>query len=350
MVSNTPWLSTVEQFDDEAIASVAVRLAPKGRIDTKTLLRLHLGMSDLSTSSIAARPDAVAELAALGSFNLEKLSLGGWKVFKDRTEFLGFELPVGWLVPERRRVAPGRLTADGENARIRNTWLLSGLPCDIETGEVLLDRCPSCLNLLGWNNLQHVWCCQVCTIDLRSIVPKPCPPETFSATKELACYLFDREPRLPAPVDAMPSLDILKLSAWLGHFGALPGELNLAIGPKNAPGGFVLLKRWPLSFDEIVFDRMGASTSADLAKGDLISRMKAAGELLISVDRLPSAVARQVVKCRLMTLFGLPPNFNEAFRDVMEPAGLASFSSGLDGRPLYQRDQARTGQYPDRTD
>jgi hypothetical protein len=130
----------------------------------------------------------------------------------------------------------------------------------------------------------------------------------------------------------MPSLDILKLSAWLSHFGALPGELSLAIGPKNAPAGFVQLKRWPLSFDEIVFDRMGASTSADLAKGDLISRMKAAGNLLISVDRLPSAVARQVVKSRLMTLFGLPPNFNEAFRDVMEPIGLASFSSGLDGR------------------
>jgi hypothetical protein len=318
MVSNTPWLSTVQQFDDEAIASVAVRLAPMGKISTDTLLRLHLGMIDQSISTIATRPDAIAELAALGSLNLGRLSLGAWKAFKDRTEFLGYELPVGWLVPERRRVAPGRLAADGENARIKNTWLLSGMPCDLETGEVLLDRCPACFNLLGWRNLQHVWSCQVCKIDLRSIAPKPCPLETFTAAKELARYLFDREIRLPAPVDALPSLDILKLSAWLSHFRALSGELSLAIAPKNAPAGFFQLKRWPLSFDEIVFDRMGASTSQDLAKGDLISRMKAAGDLMISVDRLPSAVARQVVKSRLMTLFGLPPSLSEAFQDVME--------------------------------
>lgn len=92
MIPNTPWLKTVPQFDDEAIASVAVRLAPMGRIDTDTLLRLHLDMPGQSISAIATRPDAIAELVALGSFDLDRLCLGAWKIFKDRTRFLGREM------------------------------------------------------------------------------------------------------------------------------------------------------------------------------------------------------------------------------------------------------------------
>jgi hypothetical protein len=143
MIPNTPWLKTIPQFDDEAIASVAVRLAPMGRIDADKLLRLHLDMRWESVSAIAGKPEAIAELAALGSFDLQRLSMGAWKLFKDRVEFLGREL--GWFLRERRRVAPARLAADGNDARIRNLWLVSAVPCDVESGEVLLDRCPSCI-------------------------------------------------------------------------------------------------------------------------------------------------------------------------------------------------------------
>jgi hypothetical protein len=197
MTSNTPWLKTIEQFDDEAIASVAVRLAPIGKVDTDTLLRLHLDMTGQSAPTIAARPKAIAELAALGSFDRSRLSMGAWTIFKGRTEFLGCQLPIGWLMPERRRVAPGRLATDGVNARIRNLWLLSAMPCDLEAGEVLLERCPECLNLLGWRNLPNVWSCQSCKLDLRSIAPKSCPPEAFAQAKELAQYLLNRDGQLP---------------------------------------------------------------------------------------------------------------------------------------------------------
>jgi TniQ len=162
MVRNTAWLKTVQQFDDEAIASLAVRLAPMGRTDVDSLLRLHLDMGGQSVSTIASKPAAIAELAALGSFDLQRLSTGAWRAFKDRTEFLGRELPVGWFSPERRRVAPGRLVDDGEHARIRNIWLISAIPCDIETGEALLDRCSSCLSPLGWTKIRSVWSCTGC--------------------------------------------------------------------------------------------------------------------------------------------------------------------------------------------
>ena len=69
-----PGLKTIEQFDDEAIASVAVRLAPMGRIEIGALLRLHLNMDKQSAATIASRPHATAELAALGSFDLQTLS------------------------------------------------------------------------------------------------------------------------------------------------------------------------------------------------------------------------------------------------------------------------------------
>lgn len=319
MRSNIPWLRTIEQFEDEAIASTAVRLAPMGRIDTDTLLSLHLGMTDQSVSTIASRADAIAELAALGSFDHAKLSKGAWRMFKDRIEFLGCVLPVGWLVPERRRLAPGQMASAGENARVKNTWLLSGLICDVETGETLLDRCPACLNLLAWRNLPNIWSCQVCKLDLRSVTPRQSPPEAVAAVRELARYLLERDIRLPAPLGDLPSPDVLKFSAWLSYFRWLPEDLGLAISPKNAPAGFLLLKRWPTCFDEIVLERMKASTAEDLAKGDVISRIKAAGTLSSSVARLPSAAAQAIVKSRLETLFGFVDGSSEGFQDVMVP-------------------------------
>lgn len=332
MIPNTPWVSTVQQFDDEAIASLAVRLAPMGRIDTDTLLRLHLDMRGQSVSTIATKPNAIAELAALGSFDPERLSMGAWENFKDRTEFLGREFPVGWFVPERRRVAPARLAADGENARIRNVWLVAAMPCDVETGEVLLDRCPACLNLLGWTNLRTVWTCQACDFDLRFAAPRLCPPETFAAAKELASFIFDRGVRLPPPLDELPSLDLLKLCSWLAHVRMLPAELFLGITAKNAPAGFAQVKRWPHSFDETVFDLLGASTGDDLIEGNVIWS-KAAGGLLATIDRLSSAKAREVVRSRLAALLGLPPGFTEALRDVTEPRIPLGISiTGLDRR------------------
>lgn len=319
MIPNTAWLKSVEQFDDEAIASLAVRLAPVGKIDIDTLLRLHLDMFSLSVSTIASRPGAIAELAALGSFDLERLSGGAWKIYKDRTEFLGCEFPAGWFDPERRRVAPGVLAADGANARVRNLWLLSAMPCDIVTGEALLDRCPACLNLLGWTKLQHVWSCQICGFDLRSERPRYSPPETFAAANELARYVIDRRIGLPPPLDDLPCLDLLKLASWMAYFRGIPERLFLNVTAKNAADGFAQLKRWPISFDAIVIELIGAETSDDLAEGDVITRSMAAAGLLASIERLSSASARELVKARLAEVLGLGKESIEAFHEVMEP-------------------------------
>jgi hypothetical protein len=91
---------------------------------------------------------------------------------------------------------------------------------------------------------------------------------------------------------------------------------GLAISAKNGAAGFSQLKRWPDSFDEVALDLLGASTRGDLEIGDVITRSMAVAGLMTSIDRLPSAEARDVVKSRLMELLGL--NFPDDVRDVME--------------------------------
>jgi hypothetical protein len=275
MIPNTPWLRTVQQFDDEAIASTVVRLAPAGRIDVDTLLRLHFDMENRSPSTIASKPDLIRELAALGSFDLQRLAAGAWRDFKDRTEFLGCELPSGWFDPARRRVAPARLAADGDDARIRNIWLLSAMRCDVDTGESLIDRCPACLNQLGWWKVRQVWACQSCNFDLRQADPAHAPPETFSAAKSLASYILDRKGQLPPSLDGLSCLDVLKLSAWLAYFRAIPERLFLNVSAQNAAEGFVQLKRWPASFDETVQELLGGPNIDDHLESDVISRSMA---------------------------------------------------------------------------
>jgi hypothetical protein len=65
----------------------------------------------------------------------------------------------------------------------------------------------------------------------------------------------------------------------------------------------------------VALDLLGASTRGDLEIGDVITRSMAAAGLMTSIDRLPSAEARDV-KSRLMELLGL--NFPDDVRDVME--------------------------------
>lgn len=93
------------------------------------------------------------------------------------------------------------------------------------------------------------------------------------------------------------------------------------------------MKRWPHSFDEIVLERLGAPKYGDLTTMDAISRTKLAGGLMTSIDRLPSAKARELVRSRLMEVLGLQADFVEASHLVTEPVmSLPISSSGLDGR------------------
>jgi hypothetical protein len=187
------------------------------------------------------------------------------------------------------------------------------------TGEALLDRCPACLNLLGWTKLQHVWSCQICGFDLRSERPRYSPPETFAAADKLARYVIDRRVGLPPPLDDLPCLDILKLASWMAYFRGIPERLFLNVTAKGAAEGFAQLKRWPGSFDAIVVKLLGVSTSDDLAGGDVITRSAAAAGVLASIERLSSASAREVVKARLAEVLGLGKESIEAFHEVMEP-------------------------------
>jgi hypothetical protein len=179
----------------------------------------------------------------------------------------------------------------------------------------LLDRCPSCLKLLGWTKLPNVWSCATCKFDLRTAAPKWCPPETVAAAKALIEHIVNQEIAMPAPLGELPFLDILKTAGWLAYFRALPNDLNLAVSAKNAALGFSQLRRWPDSFDEVVLNLLGAN----MATNDTIMRHSAAARITTAIDRLSSGQARDLIKARLMHVLRVDPEFTAAFHAVTEP-------------------------------
>jgi hypothetical protein len=69
--------------------------------------------------------------------------------------------------------------------------------------------------------------------------------------REIAdCARLKRTLPLPEPFKSFSVLEIFSAMSWFGRFVGL--DRHLKNGPANAIKGYVALKRWPQSFDEIV--------------------------------------------------------------------------------------------------
>jgi hypothetical protein len=138
-----------------------------------------------------------------------------------------------------RRLAPGVLANDRLNGREpyhRLYWAISALPCDPSSGEMLIERCPSCQQILTWSNATDVARCGTCRLRLWAVEPRmPRGDDVevveffrglFSPSMETREAFRDR---LPAQLKTWPEGAVLELVNVLGYF-----ETHLCV-PHQAP-------------------------------------------------------------------------------------------------------------------
>src|SRR6476620_6527567 len=99
-MTQIPWRSSVKQHRGEAIGSLVIRLAPEGLLTPGEFLKYHFNRNArLPPTDIATDPEALKDLALIGSFDIEELYRAAWKTIGTTTEFLGRKLPHGWFKP-----------------------------------------------------------------------------------------------------------------------------------------------------------------------------------------------------------------------------------------------------------
>src|SRR4051794_4542700 len=86
-----------KQHPDEAIGSLVIRLSPEGLLTPGEFLRYHFNRDVRPPpTDVATDPEALKDLALIGSFDVEQLPRAAWKTIGTVTEFLGRKLPRGW--------------------------------------------------------------------------------------------------------------------------------------------------------------------------------------------------------------------------------------------------------------
>jgi hypothetical protein len=210
------------------------------------LLRLGLGLGPSQLAALPSNESALKRLAIIGSYDLKELIESSWPVRSIRRLP---ELPSDWVVADRRRIAPGMPASDEGDAYIRCWWQIRALPCDPHSGEMLIDRC-ACGEPLLWTRTEHLWHCK-CGHDVRSIEPQYADKSLARNASEVGQYLITgNRPALPAPFDHVSDVTLLSAMEWFGR--STNRHKNFRAGPVNAIAGYQALKRWPISFDQVV--------------------------------------------------------------------------------------------------
>ena len=262
-------------------------------------------------------------MALIGSFDVEELYRAAWKTIGLTIEFLGRKLPREWFSPEDRRLAPGVLRADGDDPWIRNEWQIRALPCDLETGEIVIERCVNCGELLTWAFIHSVCLCGECGYDQRRVRPRYAPKDILSGARELGSFLRGYAHNIQGELAALEDQDFLALVTWLPYFVALPDCVRVRPSPRDAVTGFRLAKLWPHSFDDPLDDFLSSTMgSADL---DEIARIKVFESAIIAVGRVNSKSAESLIKERLLFRLHLGDYLDERAIGFVEP--VAPFAS-----------------------
>lgn len=330
------WLDPITPRPGECIASIALRLAPCGLSTIGELLRLGLGLENNSLAILSEQDEAVRRLAVIGSFDFDDLKSRCCRRTDQSVFVLGREMPSDWLVTDRRRVAAGQLAKDRDDAWIPLLWQIRAFPCDLATGEILIDRCPGCKHTLYWWCTDKVWECR-CGYDLRNAAPRFVPNDVLQRANALA-RILDARDITPTPIDGLVSeRSLFAAMSWFGHFSELLHNLWLKPSAANAPIGYQALMNWPVSFDHVVetflnmacrAERIGPDSNWFDIKRDKNWRWDSnpQGAMLRAlrtvISRADGADLRFTLTERAKFLLGFPPNY-KTYRE----------SSGLDQRP-----------------
>lgn len=244
------WRHSIEIQPGESLASIAVRLAPKGHVSVAELLEHGLKVESVPALIVDLR--AIARLAELGSFDLDDLDMRAWTVENAGILWRGRELPESWVTPHKRRLAPGRLAADGSEPFHRRPWQLNVYECDLDTGERLIDICPRCQTELSWIDVISIVKCQACGFDLRKAAPTYVNAAAIETARRFEAY-FCGDFDMPPPFDTMSFRSVCHAMEWLAYFRSILKGPILPQTASNALSGFEALEFWPSSFDLLVW-------------------------------------------------------------------------------------------------
>lgn len=291
--SPRPWIRSTALNPGECVESLVLRLAPLGCVTAPELLKLGLGLDSRALPMVTRSREALSRLATIGSFDIDELISASWKA-TDRSVTVGLrEIPLEWLVADRRRTAPGILARDRDGAWIRSLWQVSALPCDPVSGECLIDTC-ACGSPMFWSNAKTVWGCQFCGADVRKRIPTFVPDDLHQLVKEFSTlFQSQRVVTLPPPFNGVQNRTLFAAMSWLG---TMVKDENGIPHAHHAVHGYQLLKEWPGSFDRWVHDRL--SRSRVTGQSGAIAAIEA------SIHRSDERALKDILLARLRVTIG----------------------------------------------
>lgn len=232
---------------DEDPASIIVRVAEDHFFRTTELFALYFQRSPELLADVGNHPIILDQVHTLAGYGVDFLRSLSWKrVSGNKVLFRGQALPSHWI-GDVRRVAPGVLADDGDHPYIRLAWRFPAIPFNLETNEMLIERCPSCFSPLTWRRIRSVCHCQNCQHDLRETQPVHARPETIQPVRRLAAHigLLPREeivlPRIFHTEDTATTLKVFEWGAWFGGLCLDATSKTVA----NASRGIEVAETWP---------------------------------------------------------------------------------------------------------
>lgn len=247
-------LKSIVPHDDESIQSIAIRLAPLALATTDEFLRL--GLDYRSLASLSTNSGAIHRLIELGRFDATEMRRRSVEPTSRGFRVYARELPQDWVSLNFRRLAPGVLVNDGEEQFHRLAWQLIPMYCDVSTGELLIDSCPRCHQMLRWARLNSVSQCGICQFDMRNCAPKYVPADKLDTVRGLQAFLLGAGSVLPEPFDEADDITLCRAMEWLAYFVDVLSAKCFQPSPRNAAAGINPLYSWPDSFDRAVAEIM----------------------------------------------------------------------------------------------
>jgi hypothetical protein len=293
-------LKSIEPRPDESIQSIATRLAPLALVTPNEFLRFGLGHA-AGFASLPTDTNAIDCLSELGSFSPAEIRSRG--ISRGNVGFIIYkrEVPFDWLSLELRRLAPGALINDGNTPFHRVAWQLNALDCDVDTGEVLVERCPGCAALLRWGKSGSIVTCGNCHFDIRRAPVRYVSVNHLSSARRLYAFILRLGPPLPEPFGTVDDITVCRGMEWLAYFvNSVPFGKHLRPSCQNAAAGLEELYSWPDSFDKVVLER------ADLLRLRIHGKRSYFASLVDSTERTSDAKLRAILMARASEILQEP--------------------------------------------
>lgn len=249
------WRSIPVLHDDEDICSYIVRLAAHSFMTPNQLLKLYIGSGSKPLANMPLAPQHYERIGLITGHSSADLHRAGLSRTAEAGAFCAFNeatIPAPW-VSFSRRLAPGRMVADGDAPYTRVAWRFTSLSCDLSSGEHLLSRCPECGSKLTWHGQTMITTCS-CGYDIRKVVPRFVDPATLEQERRLA-GLFGLTGKartiapFPDPFCGHDMTTTAHLLEWCGYFEGLLRKDRMGLGPSAAARGLDVAQAWPATLE-----------------------------------------------------------------------------------------------------